>query len=737
MIYAQYSIVFATICAFLVYFFTKNHKKSTNIWFFRVLSLVLAAVFFVRYFLAGSSLLDGVRRLTANNPFSSPALCFFVAMATWLQIATLVAVTVAPWFGQFKITTNYAKTIGLLSCVLNIALLPYSAYALSGIYGFSAIGILFAIEVAICSIICVNSLITTGYFKFTRSEVVELVVCLVFILFVSLPPYIPQVFFGNKGFFLLKGLRFYHRIYLYICFAFLISIFLILKQKNPEYNRLCLLYISLCGVISYCYKFDFSIFTTPWLWPLHLCNTAMFLTPICLIFKTKGLYYFTLFINVLGAFFAMLIPTVPEGGGFMSTAVVAFWINHISAFAMPLLILLLGVYERPKIKQFFYSLIWFALYFALVLFLNAYFTAIEHETDFFFINSGFVADKLGNKVQDLRRIISYLKIGELSLKFYPVYQLIYFVVYVALGLAVWFVLVYIYQIRDLYVDLYNKNRKIKLDEIALCIKYGKRKVKDCMNKDSLNKLVLKNVCKKYSNSKAFAAKDVSMEVKGGEIFGFLGPNGAGKSTIIKCIVGIQPQTSGTIEINGYDIEKQPVEAKMQLGFVPDHYALYERLTGREYINYIADLYGVNKFDREIRIEKYVKILALEASFDNKIQTYSHGMKQKIAIIAALVHNPKLWILDEPLTGLDPTSIFQVKQCMKEHAKNGNIVFFSSHIIDIVEKLCDRIMVIKGGQIHSQIKLKDIKNKYESLEQYYMSIIEDRPIKTKRTKNEEK
>ena len=213
-----------------------------------------------------------------------------------------------------------------------------------------------------------------------------------------------------------------------------------------------------------------------------------------------------------------------------------------------------------------------------------------------------------------------------------------------------------------------------------------------------------------------------MEVEGGQIFGFLGPNGAGKSTIIKSIVGIQPITDGSITVCGYDVDKQSVYAKSQIGFVPDHYALYEKLTGREYINYIADLYNVSLEDRNKRIDKYVKLFELESAFDNLMKTYSHGMKQKITIIAALVHNPRVWILDEPLTGLDPNSIFQVKECMKEHAKAGNIVFFSSHIIDVVEKICDRIAIIKKGQIMCVKDVSEIE-KEGTLEDFYLSVIE--------------
>ena len=284
----------------------------------------------------------------------------------------------------------------------------------------------------------------------------------------------------------------------------------------------------------------------------------------------------------------------------------------------------------------------------------------------------------------------------------------------------WFIFAQAYEISDTFADMRGKKEKIKLDKLAL--KIEGENMKSPVTPENKDKLVLINFSKKYGSSKHFAVKDANLEVNSGEIFGFLGPNGAGKSTIIKSIVGIQPITSGRIEVCGYDMGTQPIECKMNLGFVPDHYALYEKLTGREYINYIADLYGVSKTDRDERIESMVTRFELTHSFDNQIKTYSHGMKQKIAIMAALVHNPKIWILDEPLTGLDPNSIFQVKECMKEHVQKGNIVFFSSHIIDVVEKICDKIAIIKKGVIQCVKTLEEIEKSGTSLEKFYMDII---------------
>jgi ABC-2 type transport system ATP-binding protein len=171
-------------------------------------------------------------------------------------------------------------------------------------------------------------------------------------------------------------------------------------------------------------------------------------------------------------------------------------------------------------------------------------------------------------------------------------------------------------------------------------------------------------------------------------------------------------------------------AKLNTGFVPDHYALYENLTGREYINYIADLYDVSREERNATIEDLVERFQLHGTFDNQMKTYSHGMKQKIAIMAALVHNPKVWILDEPLTGLDPTSIHEVKECMKAHAAKGNIVFFSSHIIDVVEKICDKIAIIKKGKIRAAATVAELEARKIDLEQFYLDTIyaeEDAPL----------
>lgn len=235
-------------------------------------------------------------------------------------------------------------------------------------------------------------------------------------------------------------------------------------------------------------------------------------------------------------------------------------------------------------------------------------------------------------------------------------------------------------------------------------------------------LEIKNLTKRYGDSTVNAVEDLSLELKEGEIYGFLGPNGAGKSTTIKSLVGIYPFQEGDILIDGVSIKTNPLAAKMKIGYVSDNHAVFERLTGCEYVNHMANLYGADPAAAKERVDKLLQVFKLQEAFNRPIKSYSHGMKQKISVIAALVHNPKLWVLDEPLTGLDPQSSYQLKKVMKQHAAEGNTVFFSSHILDVVENLCDRCCIIKKGKLQGVYDLADVKARGESLEEIFVSVI---------------
>ncbi|COE29052.1 ABC transporter ATP-binding protein [Bacillus cereus] len=232
-----------------------------------------------------------------------------------------------------------------------------------------------------------------------------------------------------------------------------------------------------------------------------------------------------------------------------------------------------------------------------------------------------------------------------------------------------------------------------------------------------------NVSKSYNGS-TYAVKDLSLSVPSGEIFGFLGPNGAGKSTTIKMITGIHGVDKGTITINGIDIMKNPMEAKRTFGYVPDSPDMFLRLKGIEYLNFMADMYEVPKEVRQERIESLAKKFDLYNALSDQIQSYSHGMRQKIVIMGVLVHEPDVWILDEPLTGLDPKSAYILKEMMREHADKGKIVFFSTHVLEVAEKLCDRVAIINKGNLQFKGNLDEMRDHFksnESLEKMFLEM----------------
>ena len=230
---------------------------------------------------------------------------------------------------------------------------------------------------------------------------------------------------------------------------------------------------------------------------------------------------------------------------------------------------------------------------------------------------------------------------------------------------------------------------------------------------------IKNLTKSYDGKKK-AVDDISFTVKDGEIFAFIGHNGAGKTTTIKAIVGIHDFDSGDILINGKSIKSDPILCKKDMAYVSDNPELYENMTAINFINFVCDMYEIPLEVRKKNIEKYTKLFDMESHLGEELSTFSHGMKQKIVLIAALCHEPKILVLDEPFVGLDPKAVFDMKQIMKDMTKNGQTVFFSTHILDVAEKLCDKVAIIKNGKIVKTGKMKDIKGD-ESLEEVFLEL----------------
>lgn len=232
---------------------------------------------------------------------------------------------------------------------------------------------------------------------------------------------------------------------------------------------------------------------------------------------------------------------------------------------------------------------------------------------------------------------------------------------------------------------------------------------------------IKNLTKSYNGVKV--VDNISLKVNDGEIFAFIGHNGAGKTTTIKSIVGINNFDSGEIFINGKSIVNDAVNAKKEISYVPDNPDLYENMKAIDFINFICDMYETPSDVRMNNIIKYAKMFEIEDKLNNEISTYSHGMKQKIALIAALSHDPKVLIMDEPFVGLDPKAVFDMKNIMKEMCKAGKCIFFSTHILDVAEKLCDRVAIIKKGKIVKVGKMKEIMGD-ESLEEVFLELGEN-------------
>ncbi len=236
-------------------------------------------------------------------------------------------------------------------------------------------------------------------------------------------------------------------------------------------------------------------------------------------------------------------------------------------------------------------------------------------------------------------------------------------------------------------------------------------------------LKIDHLTKHYKGSSK-GVTDLSLHIAPGDLYAFIGHNGAGKTTTLKCVAGIQGFDAGTIEIGGIDIRKDPLAYKRQFAYIPDNPDLYEYLTGIQYLNFTADVFGVGAGEREERIRKYGEAFEITASLGDLISTYSHGMKQKLALLSALVHQPKLLILDEPFVGLDPKAAVILKDIMRSICAEGGAIFFSTHVLDVAEKLCNKVAIIKEGRLIASGDMQAIVKQGQSLESIFMEVVED-------------
>ena len=237
---------------------------------------------------------------------------------------------------------------------------------------------------------------------------------------------------------------------------------------------------------------------------------------------------------------------------------------------------------------------------------------------------------------------------------------------------------------------------------------------------------LEHITKTYAKNGKHAVEDLTLHIAGGELYGFIGPNGAGKTTTIKMMTGILNPDEGNVKMAGHRMDTERIEAQRLIGYVPDGNDLYDRLTGMEYLNFMADIYEVDTARRKAHIEKYLDLFELEGAIGNQIRSYSKGMKQKLLVMGALIHHPPVWILDEPLGGLDPRAAHLLKEEMIRHCEEGNTVFFSTHVLEVAEKLCTRIGVIANGRLRAEGTLDELRSgeKGASLEDLFLELTDD-------------
>ena len=537
-----------------------------------------------------------------------------------------------------------------------------------------------------------------------------------------MPAWLPGVFLGALGD-EPTGFNLAHRLLLYLGIFILFYFYLAYRNKSFNERQFALIALSLSAFFNY-FSVDRSGLSGL---PLHLCNTAIVMMFITYVFRLKGLFYFTYLVNVLGALFAILMPNTDSI--LTEPGTIIFWYNHLYAFALPILGVALAIFPKPNFKMVTKAIGVFTIYFVAIAFIDGWFNNAPFNTegkliDYFFLYSGFYVDKFSFALPLYKIEWKILNsAGQTVILLRPVYQMTIYVIFIASMFLLWGIYAALFRVSADHKELARKKRALHEDHLRLLAELGDRPLSEPLNPEGKDMIKIEHFTKIYNGSTRKSADDINLEIHAGEVFGFIGHNGAGKSTTIKSLVGIQSITEGRIEVEGYDIARQPMEAKMHIGYVSDNHAVYEKLTGREYVNYVADLYRVSKADREARLDKYVKMFHLEEAIDREIKGYSHGMKQKIMVISALIHNPKVWVLDEPLTGLDPTSSYQIKQCMREHANEGNIVFFSSHIIEVVERICDRIAIISGGKICQYSTMDEIRASGKTLEEIYLQYID--------------
>ena len=718
----------------------KKFNMPADVFFKKALSIVLFFLFVPHIF--GFELISrqigldgrGDPEALVYDPiyplFDSATVTILILILKWLSMLTFSVAVVHPFFKK-KESQDYISFFAPIVLILNIIFLKQISISIVGKVDYSSWQM-----IVYCAMLALTGGITgEELFRFIWKKDFQKVakrlgkagIFLLFYLMAFMPIYAPQLLFGLVGD-EPNGFTVIHRLLIYLTFLFPFAVYFFMRNRSFGERRYMLIMLALSGFVQY---FDIDRGYGISGLPLHLCNTAIVLMFFTYVFNLKGVFYFTYLVNVLGALFALLMPNTE--GAWTSIGNMVFFYNHIYAIILPILGVSLKVFDRPNMKLMKKAIIAFSVYVLFAATLDGWFNnsaslnpvpydynAPGHvKIDYFFLYSDFFVDKFAWAYPIKYNFIWKFQVGDTLMTYHYMYILTIWAIFIASMFGMWGLYGIMYKAGDSHQELLRRKRLMRVDRVQLLKELDGRSPKEPLHPEGAHMIKINHFTKRYAGSDRKAVDDLSLEIHEGEVFGFIGHNGAGKSTTIKSLVGIQTITEGSIEIQGYDIARQPLEAKLNIGYVSDNHAVYEKLTGREYVSYVAELYMVSEKDKNDRIKKYAEMFHLEDAIDREIKSYSHGMKQKLMVISALIHNPKVWVLDEPLTGLDPTSSYQIKECMRQHANEGNIVFFSSHVIEVVEKICDRVAIISGGKLCRVCKPEELTKEGYSLEELYL------------------
>lgn len=689
-----------------------------------VLVVIVCLTFFINIILDNNL---GSQKTLNDGRFPAAGTVFLLILRWLTQLS--FGIMVLDNYYDIKKSRDFVSYIAFPVVIINICVFRFNIISIMGdgmLYNWRAI--IFAVQLAAMALLSGRRLvddILTHNFSDLPKRIGKAAMHGLIYLAAFVPTYFAIVCFGEVGP-VADNFNAMHRVIIYTIIAVTLILYSVFRKKDREEQWYMLAMLSIAGFIAYYAYFSHRNILSGL--PLHLCYTAITLMVVCFCFRVKSVFYFNYIVNVLGALVAILIPDANNITLFTDDHMV-FWYCHSFDFILPIVASLLGVFSRPKLKDFFKAVGVFFIYIIIAAFMNGWLNNSPslnpggaHKVDYFFLYGNTLTDMFNWSTVMKASNVWMFTIGDTTVKIFWLYDLLVFVVFSIMMAVIWGFYAGLYRVEDAHRELARRRKLMKIDKLNMIKEMNGRPMGSPLFEEYTDMVVINNFSKRYTGADKKSVDNLNLEMHEGEVWGFIGHNGAGKSTTIKSLVGIQSITEGQIIVEGYDIAKQPLEAKLKIGYVSDNHAVYEKLTGRDYVYYVADLYLVDKAERDELYEKYVKMFNMENAMDNQIKSYSHGMKQKLMVISTLVHNPKVWVLDEPLTGLDPTSSYLIKKCMREHADKGNIVFFSSHIIEVVEKICDKIAIISDGILRETASMEDIKKSNRSLEDMYLHYI---------------